>query len=137
MDPYFHRIQRPPTLTHAQPGFAYDVAPGQYYSPKELYAARGEVTLRYAVLEDALECFHKQFVADTREARRLAREAEAWFFTDDPHWPFSFVNICTALELDPETTRRRLRHWRQHPPAGPRRGRRHLLPARRPITVAA
>lgn len=66
-----------------------------------------------AVLEDAIHCFQKQFVRKGRRVVRLAREAEEWFAADDPCWPFSFVNICAVLGLEPEYIRLGLRRWRE------------------------
>jgi hypothetical protein len=74
-----------------------------------------------AVLDDAIDCFQKQFVAGGVRAQRLAKEAEAWLFSDDDHWPFSFVNICAALGLDPAYIRRELTRWCQRPVVQPQR----------------
>jgi hypothetical protein len=90
-----------------------------------------------AVLDDAITCYQKQFVPHTRRERRLAQEAEAWFFNNDDRWPFSFVNICRALALEPEYLRRGLNQWRQCPPTALRRKRRHTIRSRSPLRVAA
>lgn len=90
------------------------ILPEQFYSSPAHTDARGEVALMRAVLEDAIACFQKQFVRSGRRAQRLAREAEEWFFADDYHWPFSFVNICAVLGLEPEYIRLGLKRWRQH-----------------------
>jgi hypothetical protein len=42
-------------------------------------------------------------------ARRRA-EVQVWLESDDIVWPFSFVNVCEALDLDPGEVRCRL--WR-------------------------
>jgi hypothetical protein len=97
----------------------------------------GEVALMRAVLEDALNCFHKQFVSDRAHDQRLAREAHEWLFAEDDHWPFSFVNICTVLGLDPEYLRRGLRSWRQSHPAKRWKKRRHATLRRRRTSSAA
>ena len=90
-----------------------------------------------AVLEDAIGCFQKQMVSSGRRTQRLAREAEEWFFTDDHHWPFSFVNICAVLGLDPEYIRMGLKRWCQRPPTGPQKKRRRVGTARQPLKIAA
>ena len=85
--------------------------------PKEYFALRAsvspkspEATMMCAVLEHALHCFRKQFVSQTRRAKRLAQEAEEWLFNDDDsHWLFSFVSICDVLGLDSNYIRRRLK----------------------------
>jgi hypothetical protein len=77
------------------------VLPEQFFNlPPHHY--KGEAALMYAVLEDAFNCFAKQFVDNGSGARRLAEEAEAWFFSKDERWPFSFVNVCTVLGINPE-----------------------------------
>jgi len=84
----------------------------QFFSPSaRSYTERGEAALMRAVLEDALHCVAKQFSHRGRRSQRLAREAEAWFFAEDEHWPFAFVNICAVLGLDPAYVRRGLTRW--------------------------
>jgi len=87
--------------------------------PEELFNSRAtlgasypEAALMCAVLEDALDCFQKQFISETQRAKRLGQEAEEWLFSDDSDWAFSFVSICTALDLCPEYIRRGLKGWR-------------------------
>jgi hypothetical protein len=46
----------------------------------------------------------------------LAREAEEWFLSNEAHWPFSFLNICSVLNLEPQYIRRGLQRRSQHPP---------------------
>ncbi|HJY80653.1 MAG TPA: hypothetical protein VKK81_06160 [Candidatus Binatia bacterium] len=91
------------------------VLPVQFFSISDRsYKDRGEVALMRAVLEDALNCVAKQSSSRGRRPQRLAREAEAWIFADDDHWPFAFVNICTVLGLDPGYVRRGLTRWCLH-----------------------
>jgi len=88
------------------------VLPVQFFSTSDRpYTERGAVALMRAVLEDALRCVAKQFSHRGQRPRRLAREAEAWFFADDNHWPFAFVNLCAVLGLDPGYVRRGLTRW--------------------------
>lgn len=96
----------------------------------------GETALRRAILEDALICFQKQTATAGRQVQRLAREAEAWFFADDYSWPFSFVNICAVLKLDPEYIRLGLKRWRERPPVKQKRHRRPAV-ANRSLRIAA
>jgi hypothetical protein len=107
------------------------VLPEQLYGPPR-YAAptQGEIALRCAVLNDALECFLKQFVKDGRRTLRLAKEAEEWLFNDDDRWPFSFINICHALGFDPSRLRRNLKQWHQGSPTTCKK-QRHIGPRRR------
>ena len=115
------------------------VLPEQFYSPPaNSDKAHGEVALMRAVLEDALNCFQKQSASSGRRAQRLAKEAEEWLFTDDYHWPFSFVNICAVLGLDAEYVRRGLERWRQTSFARPEKGRQRGVPSEhRPFRIAA
>lgn len=90
------------------------VLPEQFHgSPVGAHAVRGEVALMRAVLEDAIECFQKQSRKNGRRAQRLAREAEEWLFTDDQQWPFSFLNICYVLDIDPGYIRRGLKQFQK------------------------
>jgi hypothetical protein len=114
------------------------VLPAQWYdSPLRAHRTRGEVALMAAVLDAAISDFHLQFIRSGRRAQRLAQEAEEWMLSDETEWPFSFVNICTVLGLDPAYLRRGLRRWKQ------RQGKLAPLPRRqrsvghRPISLAA
>jgi hypothetical protein len=64
-----------------------------------------EKTLMFAVLLDAVECFQKYA---GHEANRLFKDTDEWIFEDDPEWPFSFINICEAVGMDPEYLRKGL-----------------------------
>src|SRR5262245_24368249 len=113
------------------------ILPVQFYGPAAgLDTSRGEIALMRAVLEDAIGCFQKQTVTSGRRVQRLAKEAEEWFFTDDHHWPFSFVTICAVLGLAPEYIRRGLKRWRQRPQTGPQKKRRRVG-TRQPLKIAA
>jgi hypothetical protein len=74
-------------------------------------ASYAEAALMCAVLEDAIDCFHKQFSRGTRRAKHLGGEAEKWFLSDDLNWPFSFVSICSVLDLSPQYIRQGLKRW--------------------------
>lgn len=142
---YAHPSQRP-----ALPLLLYDlgaadqelpltaVLPDQFYRPPaDNGPVAGERALRRAVLEDALRCFQKQFVTNGRRAQRLAREAEEWFFMDDFHWPFSFVNICAVLGLDPAYIRFKLKRWRERVLTEQQRTRQSTVPIPQPFELAA
>ena len=72
-------------------------------------ARQPEAALMCAILEDAVESFQYQFVCATRRAKRLGEEAEEWLFSDDSDWAFSFLSICTALDLCPQYIRQGLK----------------------------
>jgi hypothetical protein len=100
---------------HAFPTWLTDdlVMPTQFFPPADCgHKMRGEVALLYAVLDDAVSCLRKGYFSKGRLAQRLAADAELWFFTDDDQSPFTFVNICAVLGLDPAYLRSGLQQWR-------------------------
>lgn len=83
------------------------VLPEQFHGPARATSRwQSELALMDAVLDDALTCYQKQFAPHTRREQQLAQEAAAWLFSEDDRWPFSFVNVCLALGLEPEYLRR-------------------------------
>ena len=67
-----------------------------------------EQRLMAAVLEDAMrELSRPGGEWPGARTRRLA-EIRDWFASDDVAWPFSFVNVCEALDLDVGRFRARL-----------------------------
>ena len=67
-----------------------------------------EKRLMLTVLRGAVECFQ-----DYAEDDRLFKETEEWIFEDDHDWPFSFINICEAVDMNPKYLRKGLLHRRQ------------------------
>ena len=67
-----------------------------------------ELTLMLAILEDAVACYCKTLKRPRQNPDILARQAEFWIRLDDWDSPFSFNNICEALQLEPEATRERI-----------------------------
>ena len=121
---------KPPSDSEAASGMlaVSMVLPEQFYSrPTATDKVNGEVALMRAVLEDAINCFQKQPLKSGRRAQRPVKEAEEWLFTDDPRWPFSFVNICAVLGLDAEYLRLGLARWRQPHRAQPQKTRRRVV----------
>lgn len=93
------------------------VMPEQFYSSRCcLNPNSGVAELMGAVLVDALNCLQKQTETNWPPTQRAVREAEKWLWTDDPHWPFSFLNICLALGLDPQGIRLRMGSWKKRIP---------------------
>ena len=103
-----------------------DVLPEQFFRRASLATVCPEAALMCAVLEDALDCFQKQFISETRRAKRLGQEASQWLFSDDSNWAFSFVTICTALDLSPEYIRRGLKRRNEHSQDTSQNKRRHI-----------
>jgi hypothetical protein len=106
--------------------FPAAVRPEQFFSLTH-HHGKGEAALAYAVLEDAFNCFIKQFMEPSPRARRLAEEAEEWFVSEDERWPFSFINVCCVLGINPEYVRKGLKQWRQRRPARVRRIRQQVV----------
>lgn len=88
--------------------------PAQFFaSLKQRSQACGERRLMAAILEDAIDCFQKYLWAKDNRSRNLRQEAESWFLSDDDSWPFSFINVCHALDLEPDFLRRGLWNWKE------------------------
>ena len=66
----------------------------------------GEQKMMYAILENSLFAYSRICKLRNVRARRLREEDERWFSSNDRHWPFSFINICETLEIDPNYIRR-------------------------------
>jgi DNA-binding transcriptional regulator YdaS (Cro superfamily) len=88
------------------------VMPVQFYPDAGAACRAGEKRLMLAVLADAIDSLLRGATATSERRRRLCAEAEAWFQSDDVVWPFSFVNLCEALGLDPSYVRQRLARCR-------------------------
>lgn len=84
----------------------------------------GEKKLLLAVLEDAINCFQKQFAARDRRGKKLFREAEAWIMDQNDERLFSFSNICESLGINAEYLRRGLARWKEERILSIRPGRR-------------
>lgn len=61
----------------------------------------GETRLGLAILQDACVLFVRFFHIKEGEKYRQWQEAAAWLFTDDHEYPFSFLNVCKMLSLEP------------------------------------
>lgn len=64
-----------------------------------------EDRLMLAVLADAVALLREHAYGQERHSRKLLRDTLGWFESDDVDWPLSFVNVCTALGIDPDTLR--------------------------------
>jgi hypothetical protein len=71
-------------------------------------ARTSEQRLALAVLERAILDLQKYRYARRRRQQRIYRETYEWVTMDDYTWPFSFLNVCTLLNLSPEGLRRGL-----------------------------
>jgi hypothetical protein len=98
--------------------------PAQFFATlRRKQVQEPERRLVIAILEDAVDCYHKHLFARDHKARQLFQDAEEWVFSEDRSWPFSFENICDLLDLNPAYLRRGLRQWKEHQLAERSRGR--------------
>ncbi len=64
-----------------------------------------ERALAAGVLRQATVDLRKFRDAKGALGRELYSDARSWFVSNDAEWPYSFVNVCRALDLTPEDTR--------------------------------
>lgn len=88
--------------------FTGHVAADTGYDPGSLCYDQPERRLMAAVLDDAIASLLKIVGRGMRFHRDLP-ELERWFRLNDRTWPYSFVNICEALDLEPEAVRSKVR----------------------------
>ncbi len=74
--------------------------------------------LLMAVLEDAVRCFQANVGASSAKGRRLFNETELWMKSETADGPFSYVNVCETLGIDPAYLRRALMEWKTKRLAG-------------------
>jgi hypothetical protein len=65
-----------------------------------------EQELMLAVLCDAIECIFKYCDEPIPIRARLFQDAQEWLFAQDDREPFSFLNVCDGLNLNPSYVRR-------------------------------
>jgi hypothetical protein len=104
-----------PTMEHR---FAPPATVGRTPTPEQ--------RLALAVLQDAVADFQRHAFAP---GARFA-EIRDWLFSDNASWPFTFVNLCSALDLDPSHIRCGLARWLTRAHALGPRG--NLVPFERP-----
>lgn len=78
-----------------------DAPPSLLLLLEQLDYQQGEKRLMLAVLTDAVECIERYNSGRGVRSLPAYRAALRWVFAQDQAWPFSFENICLALDLDP------------------------------------
>lgn len=68
-----------------------------------------EKKLAAAVLASAL-VHVRDYHGDGAHRRAVRRDLE-WILSDDVYWPYSFIPLCHALDLEPEWVRRMVHRW--------------------------
>ena len=76
-------------------------------SGPDYHAMHSEERLVLAILEDAVKVYQR-CAFTKREKDPVFRDAERWIMSGDRRWPFSFLNICDLLGLNPYGIRSRL-----------------------------
>jgi hypothetical protein len=72
-----------------------------------------EMRLTLAILEDAINCFQDNLMAESAKGKKLFNEAEEWILDEGGDWIFSFQNVCELLGLNPAYVRQGLLRWKQ------------------------
>lgn len=67
-----------------------------------------ERRLFVAVLMSAIDDFKGALQSPNHDMDPAFRKLEAWFFSRDSRWPFSFENVCAQLDLDADLIRAHL-----------------------------
>ena len=117
--------QEVPSSRPAPPRPDLEPEPGFVIPEQVLAAFKGgaglqpEKRLMLAVLEDAVTSYQRYALAESAAGRAEFDEAWAWMGLDDHRWPYSFLNVCRALDLDPSCIRRGLSRWRARQAALP------------------
>ena len=92
----------------------------------------GEHRLLAAVLQEAIETFHKCAFADAEEKKAQFSEVYQWVTDRENHSLFAFPTICEVLNLNPDCMREGLLAWyEQHQKRPISIGARHLADPRR------
>lgn len=94
---------RGPALGGMLPMFAPDPLMPAQVAKRSLGDLMPEKRLMLACLEDALDTLSQLRAHETAD---VYLETVAWVRSDERHWPFSFVNICETVGLDPGQVRR-------------------------------
>lgn len=111
-------------MTHAELHEARAILPVQWFV-NSAPVRTGEQRLMAAVLEDAITLYLERTPPSTPKLRprfqHIRQETEHWIRSNDRARVFSFLRICDALGLEPQSLRRGLRMLQEQAPAGGRR----------------
>ena len=84
--------------------------PSQFFGNDPI---NGEKKIRITMLKDAVREFRRYANAISETGMAKYAEVQGWIITNDHAWPYSFVNICQALHIDPEAARGALFRWKE------------------------
>ena len=72
-----------------------------------------EKRLMLAVLDDAVNCFQENFLAQSGRGKKLFDEADEWILDEARDCIFAFENICEVLRFIAEYLRHGLVRWKE------------------------
>ncbi|MGH7915006.1 MAG: hypothetical protein ACREPW_10200 [Candidatus Binataceae bacterium] len=84
------------------------ILPSQFFALVGKSRFTSEQRLMLAVLADAINILQEWHGSFSPRKRRLFIEAARWVMAHGSHVPFSFDNVCDALEISSEALRQRL-----------------------------
>ena len=90
-----------------------NIVTSEQYLSHGYVMAQAEKRLMFAVLLDAVECFKKFAPLRPSRSHRFFKDAEEWIFENNHEWPFSFINICEAVGINPRHVRGDLNEWKR------------------------
>ena len=90
----------------AMPEYDHEpLEPAQWFAGR---AMQPEKRLMIAVLADAFDLLLRPPAPPHSRRLPWQRDAKRWVQSDDREWPYSFVNICETLSLEPHRVREHL-----------------------------
>ena len=91
------------------------VMPAQFY-PARRGSASVEPIMRLmgGILADAVRSYQRNFEAQGASRRQEFRETRHWLFDAKEDGPFSFEDICEALDIDPRRLRELIIRWEKN-----------------------
>ena len=72
---------------------------------EDYQSATSQRDLAAGILKQAKQDLRRFRNPTSRVERELYFDAYHWFRSNDYTWPFSFLNVCQLLDLDPEAVR--------------------------------
>ena len=75
---------------------------------EDYISAQVQKDLAAGILKQAMQDLRRFHNPTSGVERELYFDAYHWFTSNDYTWPFSFLNVCQLLELDPEAVREEL-----------------------------
>jgi hypothetical protein len=103
-----HPTERRPrrSRSSAMPAYEHEgLEPAQWFADRAL---QPEKRLMLAVLADALDLLLRPPAPPHSRRLPWQRDAARWIRSNDREWPYSFLNICEVLNLEPHRVRQSL-----------------------------